>query len=233
MITIKGKKSDKMKRVGLFVGIDKYKNCLSDPRGTVNDAKHAMEAFAAAGFEVEFLQNEEADSNTITFKILSMMDDLSEGDTFVFYFSGFGKAANNNNYLCCANSLTDLNLYDVDAIPLSRLTALTDRVKNLNRFFVFDCSFSQIPSVENQNIKAPLFLTACSPGENAYADPESRQSCFGKAFLKSIQDPSVKSWEDLVKKLEITDSHKPQHASWYGNFSQLNDFPLFEHWKSE
>lgn len=44
-----------MKRVGLFVGIDKYKNGIFQLRYAVNDALQLSVAFGASGFAVKHL----------------------------------------------------------------------------------------------------------------------------------------------------------------------------------
>ena len=78
-----------MKRVGLFVGIDKYKNGIAPLQCAVSDAKSLSSAFSWAQFdEVESLLNEEAHCETILETVETLVGDLNAGDLFVFYFSG-------------------------------------------------------------------------------------------------------------------------------------------------
>lgn len=75
-----------MKRVGLFVGIDNYQNGITPLQCAVNDAKELSYSFARAGFQADFIDNEQCDSITITNKIRAMLKDLKKDDIFVFYF---------------------------------------------------------------------------------------------------------------------------------------------------
>ncbi len=243
-----------MKR-GLFVGIDKYDNGITQLQCAVNDAQQLSFAFAGAGYEVDLLSNGQCDSITITKKIVSMMEDLKAGDIFIFYFSGHGRELDNKHYLACVNSYPQENMYDADAFPVSRLVALTNRVPGLNRLFILDCcrsnilagkdgsyicsserdislNFLVVPD-KDPGILPPLILNSCSTGERSFENLHTRHGYFTCKLLELIKDPSIKTFDDFQKKLKISGTPKPQHVSWNGNYDRWNEIPLFDHWGDE
>ena len=128
-----------MRRYGLFVGIDKYKNGISRLHCAVNDARELSYAFNRTGYSVKLLTNEECDSNTISKAVESMLAELQAGDIFVFYFSGHGREVEGMHHLVCANAHAEPRLHSLDAFPLSTLIELTNKVSGLNRFFILLC----------------------------------------------------------------------------------------------
>ena len=242
-----------MKRVGLFVGIDKYKNGITQLKCAENDAKELSYAFNSAGFKVDFIHNEQCDCNTITRKIQSMLADLEPDDIFVFYFSGHGREHDGRHYLACVNSFPDSKLYDLDAYPISTLISLTD-IPGLRRFFILDCCRSNILAdkngsficessrdialnsavVQNKDIGIipPLILSSCSTGEQAFEHYETGHGYFTEALLQIIKDKSIRSFEQFQKSLNVVNTPKPQNVCWNGNISKWSDIILFKNWKN-
>ncbi len=243
-----------MKRVGLFVGIDKYKNGISQLQCAVNDAQKLSFAFSKAGYDVDFLSNDKGDSNTIVQKVVSSLSGLKAGDIFVFYFSGHGREFNGVHYLAGVNSFANNDLYNIDALPISSLITLTNSIPGLNRLFILDCcrsniladragSFScensrdialnkAVQQSENTSIIPPLILNSCGIGEQAFENVPEKHGYFTKALLESINNRSVNSFSSFRNSLKITGTPKPQNTSWNGDIAHWENIPLFNHWSS-
>ena len=90
----------KMKRVGLFVGIDKYQDIgIAQLKCAVKDATALMASFSKAQYDnVDSLLNDDARTEDILLKAECMMENLNSGDLFVFYFSGHGREINNSRF---------------------------------------------------------------------------------------------------------------------------------------
>ena len=242
-----------MKRVGLFVGIDKYKNGISQLQCAVNDAKELSYAFNRTGYSVKLLTNEDCDSNRIAQEMESMLDGLQTGDIFVFYFSGHGRELNGAHSLVCVNSYPQNNMYDADAFPLARLMALTDNISGLNRFFILDCCRSNIladkagtyvcsnsrdialetavEQSQGRKSNPPLIVNSCSTGEQAFEDEKTRHGFFTKALLRVLADGKIRNFYQFQKELKISGTPRPQNISWCGNINSWDHIPLFKDWE--
>ena len=84
-----------MKRVGLFIGIDKYGNDIQPLNCACNDAHSVGACFIRKQFDkVEYLLDDKAISSTIASRVMRLTKSLGEGDLFVFYFAGHGREVN-------------------------------------------------------------------------------------------------------------------------------------------
>ena len=243
----------KMKRVGLFVGIDHYKNGISQLQCAVNDAQHLSFAFAGSGYEVDFLPDEKADSNSIVEKVIAMTKNLKAGDLFVFYFSGHGREFNGVHYLAGVNSHPESEYYDIDAFPIPRLVSLTNKIPGLNRLFILDCCRSNILadksgifacndardiSLKNAvsqggspEIIPPLILNSCSTGEQSFEDLRTKHGYFTKILLSAVKNPEIRNFRQFESFLQVTGTPRKQHVSWTGNLSHWDDVILFDSWE--
>ncbi|MBQ9772803.1 MAG: caspase family protein [Lentisphaeria bacterium] len=236
-----------MRRVGLFVGIDKYKNGISQLQCAVSDAHALAVAFARAQFDsVELLLNEEADYNTILDTVKHLVNDLGPGDLFVFYFSGHGREINGVHYLVASPGRVR------GSVSISVLTAVSDK-PGLNRLFILDCCRSNIfafesgvfvcedsrdialnkavQQSENTSIIPPLILNSCSIGEQAFENVPENHGYFTKALLDSINNISVNSFSSFRNSLKITGTPRQQNVCWIGDITRWNKIPLFKHWE--
>lgn len=244
-----------MKRIGLFIGIDRYKNGINTLNCAVNDATSLMTAFARAQYDtVEALFNDDAHSEKIIEKIETITRELKEGDIFVFYFSGHGREIEGTHYLVGPTARANKAFYSIGSVSLPQLIDLTN-IPGLNRLFILDCCRSNILADkagdyccdqardiainaairqhENKAILPPLILSSCSTGERAFEDSETKHGFFTNALLGSIQDPSVRSFLSFQKSLKITGSPEAQNICWTGDPFRWNEIPLFASWKAQ
>ena len=76
-----------MKRVGLFVGIDKYQDIgIAQLKCAVKDATALMASFSKAQYDKVASLLNDARTEDILFKAENLMENLDSGDLFVFYF---------------------------------------------------------------------------------------------------------------------------------------------------
>ena len=243
-----------MKRVGLFVGIDNYQNGITPLQCAVNDAKELSYSFARAGFQADFIDNEQCDSITITNKIRAMLKDLKKDDIFVFYFSGHGREHSGSHYLAGVNSLPEDALFSVDALSVSVLVALTNQVPGLNRLFILDCCRNDILAGKNgvftcdnsrdialngavkqsanPEIIPPLILNSCSTGQRAFEDLTTKHGYFTKSLISAIENRNIHCFQEFANSLTVAGTPMPQTVSWNGNLNTWNSVPLFEKWGS-
>ena len=245
-----------IKRVGLFVGIDKYRNGIAPLHCAVNDAKDLSFAFAGAGYQVEYLQNEEGSCDNIRAKMKELLSGLSSGDIFVFYFAGHGREINASHYLVGPTAEADPRLYSLGSLEFAALCNLTDSVPGLNRLFILDCCRNNILSDRaddyvcsdardialskankingNQPGSNPaLILCSCASGEKAYENLTTNHGYFTETLLRSIKDDTISSFRQFQDSLQITGTPGPQNITWNGSCSAWNDLMLFRHWETE
>ena len=240
-----------MKRVGLFVGVDRYKDIgITQLRCAVKDATSLMASFSKAQYDnVESLLNDDARCEDILSKAENMVESLNSGDLFVFYFSGHGREFGSSHYLIGPTGRANAELYQVGSLSLSSLVAVTNK-PGVNRLFILDCcrsnlladrsgSFScsvsrnialneLVQGNSNKNIIPPLILNSCSTGEQAFEKED--HGFFTEALLKSIESRKVASFQDFQRSLLITGTPKPQNVSWNGNLLHWEKISLFKHW---
>lgn len=244
-----------MKRIGLFIGIDRYKNGINTLNCAVNDATSLMTAFARAQYDtVEALFNDDAHSEKIIEKIETITRELKEGDIFVFYFSGHGREIEGTHYLVGPTARANKAFYSIGSVSLPQLIDLTN-IPGLNRLFILDCCRSNMLAdragnyicdqardiaintalVQNQNrsIIPPLILNSCSTGERAFEDPETNHGFFTKALLDSIENPAINTFHSFQKCLRISGTPEAQNISWSGDPLRWNEIPLFASWKGQ
>ena len=239
-----------MKRVGLFVGVDKYQDIgISPLRCAVKDATALMAAFSRAQFDtVDSLLNDDARDDKIIDKVENIMSELNSGDLFVFYFSGHGREFANTNYLVGPTARANTELYQRGSVSLPELIAITNK-EGVNRLFILDCCRSSILAnrsgvysvdnsrdialnaalkSDNNSIVPPLILCSCSTGEQAFEGPV--HGYFTDALLNSIERKDIQTFQDFQRSLLITGTPKPQNISWNGNSILWEKISLFKHW---
>ena len=246
-----------MKRVGLFVGIDKYKNGISQLQCAVNDAKSLSYEFAKSGYNVDFLQNEECSCDNITERILKSLEGLSAGDIFVFYFSGHGREVGGSHYLVGPSGHAEAGLFALGSLHFNTLLELTNKVPGLIRLFILDCCRSNILADRagtctcdsardislgnalgaHNNLPAvfpALVLSSCSSGEQALENHETKHGYFTEVLLKTIRDKNIRSFQQFQNSLSFLNTPKPQNVDWRGgNPAKWNQVQLFENWCPE
>ena len=240
-----------MKRAGLFIGIDRYKDSgISQLRCAVKDATALMASFSKAQFDyVDSLLNSDAHCDNILDRVEAIVNDLNPGDLFVFYFSGHGREFGGTHYLVGPTGRANTELYQAGSLALPDLIAITNK-PGVNRLFILDCCRSNIlagrsgaffcdgsrnialnaavQGVSDKLIIPPLILSSCSTGEQAFEGDV--HGYFTEALLRSIDSKTISSFQDFQRSLLITGAPAPQHISWNGNLTQWEKIILFKHW---
>ncbi|MCB1658495.1 MAG: caspase family protein, partial [Pseudomonadales bacterium] len=84
-------------KLALIIGNSQYDGAMGALQNPINDAQAIDSQLKRLGFKTTLVRN----ANKI--KMLEAIDDfsnqISRGDTVVFYYSGHGASANGNNYL--------------------------------------------------------------------------------------------------------------------------------------
>ena len=242
-----------MKRVGLFVGVDRYKDTgISQLRCAVKDAMTLMASFSKAQYDsVDSLLNDDAHCENILDRAESIIRDLNPGDLFVFYFSGHGREFSNTHYLIGPTGRANMELYQRGSLSLPELISVTNK-PGINRLFILDCCRCNILAdrsgayvcedardialnaavrkSSNANIIPPLILNSCSTGQRAFEGKE--HGYFTEILLKSIARGDIASFQDFQRSLTITGTPTPQNISWNGDLSHWKNIVLFKHWNS-
>ena len=245
-----------MKRVGLFFGINKYKNGISQIQCAVNDAKYLSYAFAREGYDVDFFQDEACTSEKIAERVAASLEGLSAGDIFVFYFAGHGREFNGAHYLVGSGGYEKDSLYSLGSLHFDTLLELTNSVPGLIRLFILDCCRNNILSARDGRFvcdksrdialnkaltahynKVPaafpaLVLNACDTGERAYENPDTGHGYFSEALIRTIEKKSISSFQAFHNNLILSATPGPQNITWKGNLTKWNQVCLFEHWKN-
>ena len=247
-----------MKRVGLFVGIDRYKNGITELKCAVNDAKGLSLAFSKAQFDtVDSLLNEDAHCETVLGRVEELVADLKQGDLFVFYFSGHGRQVEGTHYLVGPTARAAAQFVRRGSVSIPELIAISDK-PGINRLFILDCcrsniladragdysgeedasrdislcnALKQIP--ESAEILTPLILNSCEPGKQAYEDNATRHGYFTRTLLNSIQCPDIYNFQQFKESLKISGTPKPQKVTWSDISDDWDDIKLFQHWNKQ
>ena len=237
-----------MKRYALFVGINEYKDqSISRLRCAGNDAKALCMQFAKSGFETStLLLNSEASCSRIADELSKMMEKISKGDLFVFYFAGHGILHNNAHHLVASEA--NIN-FKTGLFPVQNLLDHIGAEKEIHRMFILDCcrtdlqhgrgdsytgEFSRKISLTggmsgSVGFSPCITLCSCSHKEKAYEDVD--HGYFTKAFLSTITDEKVKDFSDFQTMLQKNmASPHPQHIDWSGQLDLWKQVKLFPTW---
>lgn len=241
-----------MKRFGLFIGIDKYKNGITSLKCAVSDAKALTAEFAKAQFDsVESLLNEEAHCETILDQVETMVSEMQSGDLFLFYFSGHGREFGNTHYLLGPTARANTEFYQRGSISLPELISISNR-PGIHRLFILDCCRSNILSDRdgsfscdaardislnaavrphaNNSIIPPLILSSCSTGEQAFENQETGHGYFTETLIQSVKNQKIKSFQQFQGSLNLINTPKPQNICWNGNIANWRNISLFANW---
>ena len=245
-----------MRRAGLFVGVDKYKNGISSLNCSCNDAKKLSFYFAGQFDEVNYLHDEDAHCENILDEVTRIVSTLSAGDLFVFYFAGHGREFNGEHFLVGPTGRSQTALYRRGSVAMPELLDISNK-KDLNRLFILDCCRSDIiagrgeafvcsdtrdPSmlkcVEAVTGTPPLIINSCSAGQQAFELKDEKHGVFTKALLDVLEDAAapVSDLDTLLKRLdkkiqEFIPPGKEQCISLIGNTNLWNRIPLCKSWK--
>ena len=207
-----------MARLGLFVGINDYKNGISSLSCAREDALALWQAFARDGYDLP-AASLMPDGTATQEKVIHYLRNLNlqAGDIFVFYFSGHGCEINGSHYLLSSSADAALINHQIGLIPVSLVCQLTN-VPGVRRLFILDSCRSEIwaahrgvkiecPATRDPSLKPlteqnpgetdiipPLILTSCGTGEQSYEDLDGGQGVFTSALLEVLKNPQVDSF---------------------------------------
>ena len=125
-----------MKRVGLFIGVNKYSHGISKLEFAKNDADKLSDCFKGKGYEVERLLNEEVTYDGILKKIDEIKGGLKSGDLFVLYFAGHGVEIAGRHCLLCADADDQMDTLK-GKMPLQDLIRYSAK-SGIHRLFILD-----------------------------------------------------------------------------------------------
>ncbi|MBK8326860.1 MAG: DUF1566 domain-containing protein [Moraxellaceae bacterium] len=182
----------------------------------VNDAQAIDSQLIQLGFKTTLVKN----ANKI--KMLEAIDDfsnqISRGDTVVFYYAGHGASANGNNYLIPIGAQSPKNdkWFDENFIDLdSKIASVLSQSQAAYKIVVMDaCRDNPVARTrssgtrafaradQSQNAKGLAFLYSASKGQQAQDGSDQRNSPFTTALVKYLANPNA-IWPLLVE--EVTD----------------------------
>jgi LysM repeat protein len=247
-----------MKRVGLFVGIDKYENNIQPLRFACLDARALHKVFRKRFDVVTELLNDEATSDDILKKVQQMTENLNPGDLFVFYFAGHGREIDGVHNLVGINGWSD-PVYTQGLATIPQLLHAS-AVPGLNRLFILDCCrvdllagrsgvyacpTSRDLSLKNallapqgENVLPPFILNSCSSGQRAFESLKKKHGVFSLALKTILIDTAnpVRDFSTLLKRVDekMKDFIPPgavQTLDQSCNPSQWSNVPLFADWE--
>ena len=207
-----------MKRAALFIGVNEYQAPLTRLLYAREDAAALYQLFLKDYTPelVHFLSD--PDSDSIINKLKYIMSQLSEGDLFLFYFSGHGIEIQNNHYLLSskAENIADQWRHCVSENMLEALT----KKKGVQSIFIFDscreniyagarnvsvCEKSRgvtmkrwVEQKRKRGFLSPIVFCSCSGGEKAYEVNQCGHGIFTLALLDTLNKNKTIAFDDLA-----------------------------------
>ena len=161
------------KKVGLFVGFGKYaeSDAFAALPGAPRDADKMDAFFKKLGFMTKCFNHDTLPGDGLLFWIGQLVQQLGEGDTFVFFFAGHGHtsditvpgySATKEQYIllpsASAEQIAKKNFY-AGALPVTAIEAASKR-PGLQRLFILDCCRGGKKQTNNVNRDAGTNDTA-------------------------------------------------------------------------
>ena len=116
-----------MKRYGLFVGVDTYKDGISSLSCACNDAQELSFCFARHFDKVDLLLNEKANCGNVLDRVMKITNSLSPGDLFVFYFAGHGREFQGEHFLVGPSGMANEAFYRQGTVTVPELLAASNK----------------------------------------------------------------------------------------------------------
>ena len=248
-----------MKRVGLFVGVNQYRDKgINNLSCAVNDATALSQYFSGKGYETFLMTDGAVSAANVCAQISEISKSLETGDVFLFYFSGHGHEFGDNHYLLCPAASTatlDIN-GGIDAIPLAAVRRLSEDCTEtgIRRLFILDCcrdnvragaksavtaangkGIALVAEDHNDGILPPWILRSCQAGQRSFEDTEKGHGFFTLALGETLADEAVKSFSAFFERLTGNMRHfihPDEQRITLGEYSGGN-FPLFDTWELE
>ena len=206
-----------MKRIALFVGVNRYAN---KPLNYAEaDAEKLYSEFAKRYDTTAILVGEKATPNRIVKELVRLRNLLEDGDMFLFFFSGHGCEHEGVRSISIPNADSDYCPEDDIGISVNQIASITD-VKGVHRLFVLDCCRANIRGeIELMSIPKskfagyrrkkkegqiipPTILSSCAPGQVSYENGASGHGFFTEAFIAALHHRSVKSFNTFRDRLD-------------------------------
>ena len=216
-----------MKRIGLFIGIDKYANGIQPLECACRDALGLMTLFVKKGFDgYECLWDDKASGDRIVSKVLEMTGKLHSGDLFVLYFAGHGVEFDGKHYLIGANGFGNPRLKQ-GRVEVQELFDASAEPAGLRRMFIFDCCRKDLAAGRSVSYACPdgwnsrdlslvrgdarqvanippFIINSCSTGEQAYELKDKAHGVFYHALHSVLGDAAdpVRSFDRLIRRVD-------------------------------
>ncbi|MBK8326857.1 MAG: caspase family protein [Moraxellaceae bacterium] len=216
-------------KLALIIGNSQYDGAMGALQNPVNDAQAIDGQLIKLGFKTSLVKN----ANKI--RMLEAIDDfsnqISRGDTVVFYYAGHGASANGNNYLIPIGAESPKNdkWFDENFIDLdTKIASVLSQSQAAYKIVVMDaCRDNPVARTrssgtarfaradQSQNAKGLAFLYSASKGQQAQDGSGQRNSPFTTALVKHLANPNA-IWPVLVEEVtdEVREATKGQQEVW-------------------
>ena len=216
-------------KLALIIGNSQYDSAMGALQNPINDAQAIDSQLKKLGFKTTLVKN----ANKI--KMLETIDDfsnqISRGDTVVFYYAGHGASANGNNYLIPIGAQSPKNdkWFDENFIDLdTKIASVLSQSQAAYKIVVMDaCRDNPVARTrssgtrafartdQSQNAKGLAFLYSASKGQQAQDGSGQRNSPFTTALVKHLANPNA-IWPVLVEEVtdEVRAATKGQQDVW-------------------
>lgn len=216
-------------KLALIIGNSQYDGAMGELQNPINDAQAIDSQLKRLGFKTTLVKN----ANKM--KMLEAIDDfsnqISRGDTVVFYYAGHGASANGNNYLIPIGAQSPKNdkWFDENFIDLdTKIASVLSQSQAAYKIVVMDaCRDNPVARTrssgtrafartdQSQNAKGLAFLYSASKGQQAQDGSGQRNSPFTTALVKHLANPNA-IWPVLVEEVtdEVRAATKGQQDVW-------------------
>jgi len=195
-----------MKKKALFVGVNDYKDDeIRNLHYALDDARSLHDIFEELGYKTAFLKN--PGQGEILSQVRRMIEGLSVGDQFVFYFSGHGFTDDGQHLLFCVDDVYANLRYKRAGMPFELLEEET-RKCGCDRVFMLDacrsdfltgtrgadtttkdlCPISHMVPKAADATGAFYVLRSCSRYEHAFEIDKKQHGLFTLAMMEVIRE---------------------------------------------
>jgi len=216
-------------KLALIIGNSQYDGVMGALQNPINDAQAIDKQLKQLGFKTTLVKN----ANKL--KMLEAIDEfsnqISRGDTVLFYYAGHGASANGNNYLIPIGAQSPKNdkWFDENFIDLdTKIASVLSQSEAAYKLVVMDaCRDNPIAKTrssgtrtfartdQSQNAKGLAFLYSASKGQQAQDGGFKGNSPFTLALVKQLSKPNA-IWPVLVEEVtdEVRESTRGQQEVW-------------------
>jgi hypothetical protein len=213
----------------LAIGIASYPHLQPLGDYTLNDARDVADLLTdrtRCGYpsgQVKVLLDQEATLEHIRLELKQLAERVDSGDTAVLFFSGHGvrNADGGKQYL--APHGCDRKHLDSTALPVEELMAWSEGLRADRLLVILDCCHAGA-AAESKSAESPeprltgldeahyrmlvtgrgrVVLASCRPGEESYAERDSRNSIFTRFLLQALRGEARTLGDGAVRVFDL------------------------------